>query len=110
MQQHRGIRHKVRSPQRYHAEAHGRCGACGTCLLSRLRLLAHLSDPRRPKCWKYICDHPDRDAHLSEERVKELDEADQIDRREAQRQGKSHVIAVGPARTAAGKFIGHSTS
>lgn len=109
MQQHRRIKHNVRSPRRYYVEAHGRCGACGTCFLSRLRLLAHLSDPRRPKCWKFICDYPDQTSPLSEERVTELDEADRPARREAQRQGMSHVKAIGPAVTVAGKLIGHVT-
>lgn len=39
--------------------------------------------------------------------VAELDEVDKVARRSAQRNGLSHVLAVGRAKRADGKLIGH---
>eukprot|EP00973_Karenia_brevis_P003070 421085-Karenia_brevis.AAC.1 len=63
--------------------------------------MAHLSDKRRPKCWNKIS--TERFQPLPLERVAELDEQDRVARREAQRKGKSHPEAVGPARDVEGK-------
>eukprot|EP00973_Karenia_brevis_P041578 5752862-Karenia_brevis.AAC.1 len=79
-----------------------------TCERStRLRLLAHLSDSRRDTCWKLIITSPGDFQKLSEDQVKELDDADCEARREARRAGHTHAIAQGAATTCTGKVVGH---
>ena len=51
--QHMRIAHNVRSPMRAYAFASGLCASCGVCFQTRLRLLGHLSDARRPKCHEW---------------------------------------------------------
>jgi hypothetical protein len=102
---HQRSKHGIRNPMRAFANVDGRCPICCTGFRTRLRLLAHLSDTRRPKC---------RDAALAgavqplpAKRILELDALDKVARREAHRQGYSHPIAVGTARTADGRRTGH---
>ena len=104
---HQRTKHKVLVPQRHYADENGVCPVCSTGFNTRLRLLAHLCDSRRPKCWDRICAQPTNFERLSDERTLELDAADRVSRREARRAGYSHPIAIGPARTEAGKLIGH---
>ena len=47
---------------------------------------------------------------LPDHKVDELDEIDRAARPNAQRQGRSHVKALGSAITVAGKLVGHVTS
>eukprot|EP00972_Heterocapsa_arctica_P115815 16449817-Heterocapsa_arctica.AAC.1 len=77
------------------------------CLVTRLRLLAHLSDHRRPKCWNVIRSSPLDFDPLPEASVVELDLKDREARKAAKKQGRTHPVAVGLALTAKGKFIGH---
>ena len=87
------------------AEADGLCPICKTCFNSRLRLLAHLSDTRRPKCRdKLLCGTA---TPLSQKRIAVLDELDKVTRRNAQRLGQTHPVAIGSAVRANGKRIGH---
>ena len=78
---------------------------CGTQFGTRLRLLAHLSDVRRPKCRDRLQDGSF--PALSTSRIAELDALDRIARRDAKRSGHTTPIAVGTALTADGKRIGH---
>ena len=79
------------------------CPCCGTNFVQRLRLLAHVSDARRPRCREWILSNC---SPLPPEEVARLDAEDQRLRREAQRAGRSHHIAVGPATTTDGRSVG----
>ena len=79
------------------------CPCCGTDFVQRLRLLAHVSDSRRPRCREWILSNL---SPMSEAEVSRLDAEDKRLRREAQRAGRSHHIAVAPARTASGQVTG----
>ena len=104
---HQRIVHKMRTQMRYFADGDGVCKICGICFRSRLRLLAHLTDSRRPGCSSAIISQQLQP--LSESRVAELDAIDRVARTEARRAGHSHAIAVGPARRPTGECIGHVT-
>ena len=103
---HARAKHGVRCPQRRFAPGDGICPVCNTAFQSRLRLLAHLCDSRRTRCWDSIClnscDYPALDDIV----VAELDTLDAAMRLDAQRAGHSHAIAKKPAKTASGKTIG----
>jgi len=107
LQSHIRIKHKVRCLQRLYAGSSGVCSVCKTIFNTRLRLIAHLSDTRRDKCWCEIRAHPRKYKPLSAELVADLDEKDKVSRPDAQKQGKSHPTAVGSARTSGGKLVGH---
>ena len=47
---HQRTKHGFRNPMRFFADDDGVCGACGTNLRTRLRLLDHLSDAQRTHC------------------------------------------------------------
>ena len=102
---HQRTSHGVRSPMRAFAEADGLCPICKTCFNSRLRLLAHLSDTRRPKCRDKLLSGTV--PPLSHKRIAVLDELDKVTRRNAQRLGQTHPVAIGSAVRANGKRIGH---
>ena len=89
---------------RYYADSNGVCIACGTNFHSRLRLLAHLVDKRRPKCRDQILfGNFHKNCH---EKVLKLDIEDRVARRAAKQQGHTHAIAVGSATRADGSLIG----
>ena len=100
-------KHGTRVPQREYAHADGRCPVCGTTFGSRTRLLRHLCDSRRDKCWTAIQAEPDSYPRLAAAALVALDLRDRTARRDAFRAGHSYPIAVGPARNAAGKLNGH---
>jgi hypothetical protein len=104
---HRRIAHKVLAPQRLFAPANGVCPCCGTRFLSHLRLLAHLCDARRPKCWDAIRVQPS--LRLPLHVVKQLDCEDNVSRLAARRAGHSHDLAVGSAMRANGSVVGRAT-
>ena len=81
------------------------CPCCKCDYRQRLRLIAHVSDSRRPKCRDWILQHC---APLSEAFKKKLDKEDTTLRREAQRRGRSHHIAVLPALRPDGQIIGRA--
>ena len=101
--QHMRIAHGLRSPMRAFAPASGTCSACGVAFRTRLRLLTHLSDSRRPKCREWLLAHG---APLPEAVIASLDEVDKVSRRAAQRAGLSYVAAVLPALAPNGKVVG----
>ena len=104
---HMRAKHKVRARQRFYAGADAVCVACGTAFHTRLRLLAHLCDRRRTKCWQAIMNQPDKFPPLPGTEVEALDDLDREARRLAWKAGHTHPVAVGSAVTSGGKRIGH---
>ena len=102
---HQRCAHGVRNPMRAFADADGRCPVCAPLFHSRLRLLAHLSDTRRPKCRNILLAGSIQP--LPKRRIDELDVADKLARRAAQREGRSHPFAARSALTSDGQCIGH---
>ena len=81
------------------------CPCCKCDYRQRLRLIAHVSDGRRPKCRDWILQHC---APLTEANIMRLDKEDTKLRREGQRKGRSHHIAVLPALRPDGTIIGRA--
>ena len=106
---HQRMKHGLRAPQRYFADKAGDCQVCGTCFHTRLRLLAHLCDTRRAQCWSRLCTDPASYTKLSQQQVDFLNQNDQDMRKQARKRGHTHAIAVGSAKSADGKRIGHVT-
>ena len=104
LETHKRVVHGCRSNMRYYAPGSGICSSCGTNFNSRLRLLAHLVDSRRPKCRDRILQS--HSPKLSEAEVSRLDELDRKLRRDARRAGHTHVLASGPATRADGTVVG----
>ena len=92
--------------------AHGStiCQVCLSSFGTRLRLPRHLCDSRRARCWDAILADPAGFSKLDAEELAALDLADGAHRREAQREGRSLPVSVGPARNAEGKVIGQVRS
>ncbi|CAK0891389.1 unnamed protein product, partial [Prorocentrum cordatum] len=106
LSQHMRIKHGQKCLQRFWAPAGATCLACGTSF--GLRLLSHLCDSRRPKCWNEIRANRKRFPPLLDFVVAKLGLMDQELRREAQRAGHSHALAKGPARRADGSTVGRA--
>ena len=102
LQSHQRAKHGARLQIRCYLSG-SKCPACGTEFVQRLRLIAHVSDSRRPRCRDWLLSHCPR---LPDAEVAKLDEVDRELRRSAQRAGHSHNLAVAPARTASGKVTG----
>ena len=94
--------HAIRSIFRYYADADGVCPICSSDFLTRLRLISHLSDPRRTKCSVHL----HLVTKLTEARVEELDQHDRYLKQASKKQGHSHVLAVGQATSASGRLLG----
>ena len=98
-------KHGVRNMYRMYINSSGKCPVCETFLHTRLRVIAHLSDPRRNIiCREAICSG--KVTQLSPEEVARLDALDTELRRNAQRAGLSHPTAVTSARRANGAKCG----
>ena len=104
LESHKRTKHKQLSDMRYYVRADGVCPVCSTAFQSRIRCLAHLSDRRRTKCSDRI--RNEQFARIDLATVNELDLADRIARRSAQRSGHSHPIAQGHAVRAGGRVVG----
>ena len=86
-------------------DASGVCPVCGTNLHTRLRVIAHLSDPRRNiKGRQALCSGLFPRLPLSTLSV--LDVIDMKERRQARKAGRTHVVAVQPAHRANGRICG----
>ena len=97
--------HNVKNMYRLYVDGSGKCPVCSTNLHSRLRVIAHLSDPRRNlKCRQAI--HDGTVQSLPQSEVTKLDALDTLARREAQRAGRSHPIASESACKADGRKCG----
>ena len=90
---------------RYYANKSGIRRHCSTNFVTPLKLLRHLTDSKRPVRRDAILAVSSQ--RLSENLVESLGLKDRKERRHDQRAGGSHPIACGPARTVAGKCIGH---
>ena len=106
LQQHKRIVHKERNPMRFWADETGKCLVCATSFCTRPRLIAHLSDSRRPRCRDRIIQEG-IPVLLTAEAAEVLDGLDAQALREARKKGHTHIIAVGSARTSSGKRVGH---
>ena len=102
--QHRRVAHGITSSVKHFIDDSGMCPICGTNFRSRLRVISHLSDVRRPAC---------RDKVLSGEvqrldaaKLKAFQCADREALTHARKRGHSHVIAEGPAITRTGRVTG----
>jgi hypothetical protein len=90
--QHARIKHGVRSEWRLYIGADATCPACALSFSSRLRAVAHLSDPRRNRtCRQFV-----QDGHapvLEQETLAALDALDSAERLETQRSGATHPLS-----------------
>ena len=83
----------------------GVCPSCCANFLTRIRILSHLGDVRRPSCCDIVLSG--RFAEIEPDVRAQLDARDREQLRDARRHGHSHVLASGSARTAEGKRVGH---
>jgi hypothetical protein len=95
--------HGVRNTMVYYAGADGICPSCMTTFASRLQLLGHLSDTRRPRCANYAIAHC---ARMSDSTVNLLDVSDRAARKVAYKTGRTHAIVKAPAKNASGRVVG----
>ena len=102
---HKRAKHQVRTEIRFFADEDGQCQCCRTAFSSRLRLVAHLSDARRPSCREWMFVHGSK---LDETRVAELDELDKAARNTARAGGLTQPLSRGPAYSARGKILGRA--
>ena len=103
--QHKRIAHMWRDPIVKFIDGTGLCPVCGTHFVSRLRMLAHVTDSRRDRCRKHILkgSFPTQ----TDKQLAFLADADAQARKDARSQGRSHAIAQGSARRSCGTRIGH---
>ena len=83
----------------------GLCPICGSNFHSRLRVIAHVSYVRRPKCGDRLLSG--ECPKLSPAALSKLEAQDKVLLKAARREGRTHVIAVGFALTLEGKRVGH---
>ena len=107
---HARVAHQTKVPQRFFTNAHGTCQVCKTTFHTYQRLLRHLCDSRRDRCWKEICKSPHLFEKLSDEELDSLIEANRLACTEARRNGLSHPVAKMSARTSACKRIGRTSA
>ena len=86
---HKRAKHGIKCNARLYIDSDATCPVCLTQFGSRLRAIAHLSDQRRTQCSSQLL----RLTLVHPERVASLDALDRAERREAQRDGKSHPRA-----------------
>jgi len=95
-------KHKVTSPLNKYIDNSGICPVCATNFHSRTRVLAHVSETRvRNKSGRKTCrqilqagDFPE----ISESIFADATLASRTERREAQRRGRTHTLAILPAK------------
>ena len=91
------VKHNTRNIIRMYVGDTSTCICCKTVFGTRLSLLSHLSDARRPKCRDFVLLHSSTiDASL----CTELDSKDAKLRLLAQRDGYSHSLVTIPAKRA----------
>ena len=105
LHQHCRKMHGYRDPTAKYINGSGVCPACKTNFKTRLRVLAHVSDVRRPKCRDVILSGAFPEMSCAD--LSKLALADREARKQARRDGHTHPLAVGSATTARGKRIGH---
>ena len=105
--QHMRIKHEKRSSIQNYVDDSGVCPCCCTNFVTRIRVIAHLSDTRVSRCRCRI-------AILNGEIVPEihpsivvkLNSRDRELKKLAYKEGHTHVLAAKSARCASGKRIG----
>ena len=103
---HKRIVHGVRNEIRNYVDGSFKCFACKSVYGSRLAVLTHLSDHRRPKCREFVLANAPR---LAPELVAKLDAVDSAFRKQAQQEGLTHVKVVSPAFNSQGRQVGNVT-
>ena len=88
-------KHKIRSDRRVFAHADCICQACKTKFSNRPRLIAHWSDPRRPKCWAWVSQNV---TPMNANQAKELDDHDRELTRQARAAGHTRPMSSGPVK------------
>ena len=91
LQQHARVKHGAFTNRRQYAPADGVCQCCKVRFSTRLRLIAHWSDSRRPRCWSWILANADP---LPDAVVAELDATDRDLRKEARSGGHSRPLST----------------
>ena len=104
---HMRARHGARSPIKRYVDDSATCPSCKTFFCTRIRVIKHLSDSRRPTCRDRIL--ADDALLLPMSLFQKLEARDRVLRREALHSGHTHPIASGSACTAAGRRIGSVT-
>ena len=92
------VKHAVRNDMRRYVGTSKCCSVCETTFGSRLSLIQHLSDSRRPKCRDVLLATA---SPISDELCTQLDELDKVARRTAQQKGYSHASVSVPAQRVA---------
>jgi len=99
---HERIAHRVTTKAKCYL--HGTvCPCCKVDFRQKIRLLAHWSDSRRPRCWTWVKAHV---APLNAHQQARVDEEFRSARRAGQRAGRTHALRHLPARRADGRTIG----
>ena len=104
MLQHRRVLHDEKCEARLWIDSSATCPVCKVKFGSRLRAIAHLTDPRRDKCSSQLLHHPKLDPNL----VEELDAADTVARTAAKRQGRPTPLAPCSAILPTGGRVGRA--
>ena len=104
LQSHCRTKHGTRSSVPQYINDSGVCPVCSTVFGSRLRVISHLSDTRRPKCRERVLagDFP----VLPKAVLAKLSVRDRELKRLALREGHTHTLASGAAVNAKGHIVG----
>ena len=100
---HKRTKHDMRNFMRTYIDDSCICPSCETSFSCRLSMLSHVSDKRRTKCREYIIENC---SPILEMLLHELDERDNILRRNARRAGHSHHIVTAHASNTGGRVVG----
>ena len=102
---HNRVVHNLRCQARLYIGPDPVCPVCRATFESRLRAIAHLSDPRRTRCLDKLVP----EMRFDEAVVHELDELDKRERAAARREGHTRPLAPSQARRSDGKLLGRAT-
>ena len=99
--------HGARVEQRFYSNAERVCQVCESRFRTNQRLLRHLCDSRRTKCWNTIMAKPELFCKLNALQVATLHTTYAAEKRAAKKGGLTHPVARGSASTRDGKRVGH---
>jgi len=102
--QHQRTKHKMRVNLRWYVDDSGVCPCCKNIYHTRIRVMAHLQNPKKPECKTHVLSgflNP-----LSASEVQRLDSLDAAAIRAARKQGHAYPKAACAATDANGKCIG----
>ena len=102
---HARTKHGDRTPIKQYVDDTGVCPICKSFYRTRIRVIAHLSDRRRPMCRDLVLagEVPLLDPNIAAQ----LEDRDRQLLRDARKAGATHVMAVGSATDARGRRLGH---